>query len=117
MFLLQVIAALQGKQGKKEINKHNKRIRFDYTFKNKQARYQRRNFEKPFKPTWGELGRHLLRVIYLSYLRLITVVQAGQLFYTDAQKRAEAFLRWEQLRFRCGFSPERSQTWDLLVHL
>lgn len=46
VFLLQVIAALQGKQRKKERNKHNKRIRFDYTFKNKQARYQRRNLKK-----------------------------------------------------------------------
>lgn len=54
--------------------KHNKRISLDYTFKNKQAGIKE-EFKKPFKAdTWqahGELGRHLLSVIYLSKVRLI----------------------------------------------
>lgn len=52
-FLLQVIAALQGQTAKK----HNKRIRFDYTFENKQHRYQRRILRTCSKLTHG---RHMV---------------------------------------------------------
>lgn len=66
--------ALQGKRAEKK--RHNKRIRFDYTFKNERAGIKD-EFKEPIKA--AESRRRPLGVIYLSKVRLITAVQAGQL--------------------------------------